>query len=129
MDTQVCKKCGEPKNLDQFSKGKPWCKSCVKDYDAARYLADKEQIMVRNRGYQKSLVAMEKALKENPCADCETQYHFSMMEWDHLPGFKKLGAPRDFAKSGQKKKMLDEIAKCDLVCANCHSYRTYLREL
>jgi len=62
-----------------------------------------------------------------PCADCGESYHPAAMHWDHLPGFQKLGGVRDLARNLNKKTVLDEIAKCELVCANCHAVRTYER--
>ena len=48
------------------------------------------------------------------------------MQWDHLPGEVKLGAVSSL-RGRSKKEILDEIAKCELVCANCHAIRTFQR--
>lgn len=49
------------------------------------------------------------------------------MQWDHKPGFEKLGdVSGDFWGRGREE-VLAEIAKCDLVCANCHAIRTFTR--
>jgi hypothetical protein len=48
------------------------------------------------------------------------------MEWDHLPGVEKtlvLANTRRAAHS--KQRILAELEKCELVCANCHSERTF----
>lgn len=48
------------------------------------------------------------------------------MQWDHLPGRVKLGDVS--ALSGLPREViLAEIAKCELVCVNCHTMRTALR--
>jgi hypothetical protein len=60
------------------------------------------------------------------CADCGFRSHHAALDFDHRPGTDKV---RDI-KSGQQlgwKALQDEIAKCDVVCANCHRIRTYLR--
>lgn len=63
------------------------------------------------------------SLKEAPCTDCGIQYPPHIMEWDHVRGTKvravaaMLWFPRD--------KIIAEIEKCELVCANCHRDRTY----
>jgi hypothetical protein len=45
------------------------------------------------------------------------------MQWDHLPGSVKLA---DVSAMGlySKQEILAEIAKCELVCTNCHIIRT-----
>lgn len=48
------------------------------------------------------------------------------MQWDHKPEFEKLftiGKHWQFSEE----RILAEIAKCDLVCANCHAERTHQR--
>jgi hypothetical protein len=51
------------------------------------------------------------------------------MDFDHRPGEKKLFA---MGSAGVQVRvslegLLAEIAKCDVVCANCHRIRTYHR--
>jgi hypothetical protein len=68
-----------------------------------------------------------------PCADCNTIYHFSIMEFDHVESGTKRGTSKHggvmwMVKSGYSQKNIDlEIAKCDIVCSNCHAYRTWYR--
>jgi hypothetical protein len=49
------------------------------------------------------------------------------MQWDHLPGTEKAANLGDLARRGNRARVLDEIAKCELVCANCHAMRTFSR--
>lgn len=46
------------------------------------------------------------------------------MDFDHRPGTIKVADVSVLARSSTKERTLDEIAKCDLVCANCHRIRT-----
>lgn len=61
-----------------------------------------------------------------PCADCGKRYHFCVMDFDHVRGDKK----RNLGKLGGTgwTGLFEEIAKCDLVCANCHRLRTQRRK-
>lgn len=61
------------------------------------------------------------------CADCGGQFHPAAMTFDHLPGTTKRSEVSALLQSGYRKVLLDEIAKCELVCANCHAVRTFLR--
>lgn len=64
--------------------------------------------------------------KQAPCMDCGQCFIPWAMEFDHRPGEKKLFAISE--KSGQSiTKLQAEIAKCDLVCANCHRVRSWNR--
>ncbi len=65
-------------------------------------------------------------IKNVPCADCGVRYPPYVMQFDHRPGEIKLFT---IAKNWQysKEKILAEIAKCDIVCANCHAERTHSR--
>jgi len=49
------------------------------------------------------------------------------MEWDHLPGTVKLGEISSMVRKWSTKLIFEELAKCELVCANCHAIRTYKR--
>lgn len=48
------------------------------------------------------------------------------MQWDHRPGTAKRGDVSSL-RGRSKDEILDEIAKCELVCANCHVLRTFKR--
>jgi hypothetical protein len=50
-----------------------------------------------------------------------------VMQWDHLPGHLKLGNISTDLRGRSRQEVLDEIAKCELVCANCHAVRTFKR--
>jgi hypothetical protein len=61
----------------------------------------------------------------NPCADCGVSYPPYIMQFDHIVDGKR-GNVADMARSGFSIENLKaEIAKCELVCANCHAERTH----
>jgi hypothetical protein len=63
-------------------------------------------------------------LKKNPCLDCGKTFHPVCMDFDHVRGVKRMGVSI-IIKNGMSLEFLkEEIAKCDLVCANCHRIRT-----
>jgi hypothetical protein len=67
-----------------------------------------------------------RSLKDKPCTDCGIKYPFYIMEFDHRGG-KRCNV------SGMKGKsilaILEEVAKCDVVCSNCHQSREYHRKV
>jgi hypothetical protein len=64
-----------------------------------------------------------------PCADCGGVFHHSAMTWDHLPGTEKRSEVSTLLRRHSRRQIIAEIAKCDLVCANCHAVRTYNRRV
>ena len=61
-------------------------------------------------------------LKENsPCLDCGHSYPAEVMDYDHVRGV-KLHNISSLANHSLARVMA-EIVKCDLVCANCHRIR------
>ncbi len=66
------------------------------------------------------------ALKTRPCTDCGDTFPHEAMDFDHVRGVKVAGISDMW--SWGRDKALAEIAKCELVCANCHRVRTYTDE-
>ena len=69
-----------------------------------------------------------KDLKEkNPCMDCKVSYPYYMMDFDHVRGTKHSNVA-ELINTLSKKRLDAEIAKCEIVCSNCHRARTYIRK-
>jgi len=65
--------------------------------------------------------------KRSPCVDCGGTFHQVAMHFDHVRGVKKAN-PSSYAYDyGSVDRMLSELDKCEIVCANCHAVRTYNR--
>ena len=65
------------------------------------------------------------ALKDKPCVDCGGKFPPECMDFDHVRGEKLFSVMMRLTAS--KVRLETEIAKCDLVCANCHRIRTKKR--
>ena len=62
------------------------------------------------------------------CTDCGYRGHPAALDFDHRPGTeKKLGISHAIRRESSLEKILAEVAKCDVVCANCHRIRTWNR--
>jgi hypothetical protein len=64
--------------------------------------------------------------KGKPCIDCGIQYPPHVMDFDHRIGTVKI-MNVSLAYRRSKSAVLAEMAKCDLVCSNCHRTRTFNR--
>ena len=76
--------------------------------------------VIRNR------ILLDKA-KDKPCIDCGIKYDPWVMDFDHLRD--KEFTISSFYANYSETKLLSEIAKCDVVCSNCHRIRTHNRKL
>lgn len=70
--------------------------------------------------------ALTASIKDVPCADCGNRYPAECMDFDHRDGEVKL-LNIAMSPSISTARLLAEIEKCDIVCANCHRVRTRLR--
>ena len=66
-------------------------------------------------------------LKDKPCMDCRDRFPPECMEFDHVRGKKAFEINNRTVPAKTQKRVLTEIAKCDLICANCHRIRTTRR--
>lgn len=80
------------------------------------------------RRYRRSRRDMFNLLKlGRPCYDCGGEFPPECLDWDHLPGTEKrfMASKVD---NHSFDSIIDEIAKCQLVCACCHRIRTDRRK-
>lgn len=121
-----CIECRSTLPLDEFYKNPGSldgrlrrCKPCVRN----RYAAGRAE-------RQKQLLAYIQAVKvQRGCADCGYRENAVALDFDHLPGFQKEHKLASMAAGSTKAKIDAEIAKCDVVCANCHRIRTANRRV
>lgn len=74
-------------------------------------------------------VQLVREAKNKPCADCGQSYPFYVMDFDHRESEAKgFNLSMVMKRSYSRDRLLAEIAKCDVVCANCHRERTAKRE-
>lgn len=62
------------------------------------------------------------------CYDCGGTFPHYVMEFDHCRG-DKTSTVSGLVSHCTLTKILKEIGKCDVVCANCHRIRTHKRGL
>jgi hypothetical protein len=68
-------------------------------------------------------------LKESHgCSDCRNRFPHYVLEFDHRPGEQKIDNVTRVLKNYGTDMAWKEVAKCDIVCSNCHKIRTYIRE-
>ena len=141
LKTKTCTKCGSVKSQCNFStesyKGgsrvRPDCKECRAAYHRAHHAKPdvKRRQQSYMNGYQnrhrKAKYEKLRQLKESkPCADCNMFYPSYVMDYDHLDPVNKIDGIGYLVSTAHSWAIVEaEIAKCELVCANCHRLRTY----
>lgn len=118
-----CQSCSKPLTGRQVR----FCSENCSKLSWKRRNPDKQRAYVRkvlNKQLQERKDYINK-LKSKPCADCGVSYPPYVMDFDHVRGTKKMSVSR-ITLWGWKE-LLEEVAKCELVCANCHRLRTLSR--
>ena len=90
------------------------------------YSNNKEQ----KKAYKKRLIERNRLfireyLQQHSCKDCNHN-DWRVLEFDHLPEYKKYNDISELI-SLSTDRLKNEIAKCEVVCANCHNLRSYYR--
>lgn len=62
-----------------------------------------------------------------PCLDCKVVYPPYVMQFDHIADDKDRAVAALAQAGASLDRLKAEIAKCELVCANCHALRTHQR--
>jgi hypothetical protein len=104
-------------------KDKEKARACQRRY----YERNRDLYYRKNKNKKEQLRAVAQEYKSQPCADCGGIFPFYVMDFDHREGEEKLSHVSTLVKMMSLQRLLDEIAKCDVVCANCHRIRTYMR--
>ena len=126
--TKWCRHCEQTLPIDSFCirRSSPdgrniYCKPCASRPERARA---KQVSLLRARADRRAVLVQ---LKQQPCMDCEGSFPSVCMQFDHRDPSSKRQKVSDFGRGGTMEKFMAEVAKCDLVCANCHAIRTERR--
>jgi len=107
------------------------CKTCQNAYSQSHYRENKVAYNARRLKWRQTYVArLTQWLLEQktgkPCADCREVYEPFAMDFDHRDPSTKVRNVGDLVGLGVPLRVIEaEAAKCDLVCAVCHRYRTH----
>jgi hypothetical protein len=138
-NTKRCQKCSETKDVKKFSKDskqkdglQTWCKACSAAHSKIYYQKHAKKMRKQSNSAYKLRKARNKQwvrnfLEKHPCVDCGTG-DVRVLEFDHCRGVKKQYVSRLVMDGYSIECIKTEIAKCDVVCANCHRIRTYERD-
>lgn len=131
---RVCSHCGLEKPLSEFIRNRAKkngynynCKECQRQSSREHYQRNQSEIrakteLSRAEAIRRNTQIIEDYLKEHPCVDCGFSNPIAL-DFDHVRGV-KLGSISEMKKDGwSPETLIEEIAKCEIRCANCHRIR------
>jgi hypothetical protein len=132
-EPRTCYRCGELKPAEDFSwrrkeRGQrdSFCRPCRSAYGKEHYAANRQRY-IDQAGIVKRKLARERTIyliryfETHPCVDCGESDPI-VLEFDHI-GEKSFTIGNELSRRNWRA-ILDEMGKCDVVCANCHRRRT-----
>lgn len=132
---KTCGKCLIAKPLDRFYKRKyregatsTNCIACEQAYRKDHYIANKTKYLAKDRKNeslkkQELLNFLINYFADHPCVDCGEDDPV-VLEFDHVKGEKITEVSVLINGCHSMDKILNEIAKCEVRCANCHRRKT-----
>lgn len=131
-----CTTCQEEKDASAFTasflkRKSKICRDCKAEYNRRWYEENKAAHMRNVRRTAKRLrdqaMRFVHERKSQPCADCKRRFPPVAMDFDHVRGTKFEIVSKLTGRLFSIKRLLEEVEKCDVVCANCHRIRTAKR--
>jgi hypothetical protein len=132
MGPKRCVTCHVDKPLEAFNRRRSSrdgrqdrCRDCCKQWYVENRVPHMATALARKRRIRAEYrVLMGEYLQAHPCVDCDED-DIRVLEFDHPPGVEKVDdVAAMMARQFPWQKILDEIGKCDVCCANCHRKRT-----
>lgn len=133
-----CQTCNQQKPITEFSKNRARkdglqtkCKTCCKERSRKYYQVNKEK--QKQQIYASRITRLEQNrrfvfeyLSNNPCSVCgETDPR--VLEFDHLRD-KEDNVTAILSSGSSQEKIMKEIQKCQVLCANCHRRKTAIEQ-
>jgi hypothetical protein len=121
-----CARCGLDLPIELFSRLRDgrqgWCKPCFRDYHRGRRDAARDRVRTRIDAAQEFIAHY---LDSHPCVDCGHTDPV-VLEFDHLVD-KRSDVSSLVCHGASLARIADEVARCEVVCVNCHRRRTSAR--
>jgi 5-methylcytosine-specific restriction endonuclease McrA len=130
----TCATCGAEKDRTAFApsvlrKPSKVCRECKSTYNRQWYEQNRDRQLEssRRRGRRQRQITRDilRRAKDRPCLDCGERFPPEAMDFDHVKGTKVRVVSQ--LVNFPVVRLLAEIEKCELVCANCHRIRSARR--
>jgi hypothetical protein len=134
LNLKLCSSCKSYKELSEFGPNKRhkdglqrYCRECGRAHQRAHYRKTPEKnparLANRQRTYARNAQFLWDFLLEHPCVDCGERDPI-VLEFDHVRGEKEFSVAQSVRLGLSLDSIIEEIAKCEVRCANCHRRKT-----
>lgn len=123
----ICPKCGNENGKIDSHNGS-YCKSCDNVACKKSNMGDCRKKNISDINRLKRYAVRDYILSkkiDKSCLDCGTPYPWFILDFDHVRGIKRGNLSLAPSKHWSLAAIDEEIAKCDLICSNCHRIRTF----
>ena len=129
-----CSRCQVEKPLECFNKNKTkkdgfqtMCKNCSRAKSKKYYISNLEKHKAETTKRKKKVIFENRKMlfefyKTHPCVDCGESDPF-VLELDHQKD-KEKAVSKAVGSGWSKDRVIKEINKCEVRCANCHRRKT-----
>lgn len=135
LSTKCCSRCKQTKSIEEFGNRKASkdgkdskCKECAREYHKNLYHTGtkrKQQIRKNNDAAKRRLIIKKDEYLTDcgGCCDCGIT-DVRVLTFDHVNDDKEFGVAQGIQNAYSWERILREMEKCEVVCANCHMIRT-----
>ena len=132
MPTKICSKCQRELPIENFhlcnqkKDGRTThCKECYNKYWKEYYNKNKARYVIKEKTYRENFVDWFNQYKITlKCQVCG-ENHIACLHFHHLNPKEKDCAIAKLVHSKSKIRLLKELKKCVVLCANCHAKEHY----
>lgn len=124
---RICNNCGVA--YQHYGQKTCLCRSCKREYDReyhkARSIEKKSHKYITQKIRRRAIVqSVVDYLKLHPCEECG-ESRIPCLQFDHLDQSNKYSPVSNLIKNAYSLiKIMEEIEKCRVLCANCHAIHT-----
>ena len=125
---KICNVCGIVKPFSEFNKNKAKkdgygtrCRECMKLYRKQYYIENRDVVINKVSNRKSDLRQWISELKETfSCLQCG-ENHIAVLDFHHRdPNEKEISISLALNHGYGKKRLEQEMKKCDILCSNCH---------
>lgn len=128
---KTCTKCGLTKCRGSFAKNaarkdglQSWCRECKSISDKRYYSSHKAKMRQQINAARDASRAISQRklcdyLADNPCVNCGND-DIRVLQFHHRDPSTKERSVSELVSKYSWRRCLEEISKCDVMCANCH---------
>jgi len=98
-----------------------------RDHYAKHRVRYSERKKVARKIIRERLRTLVNDAKKGGCIDCKNEFRPWVLQFDHVSGIKVSDIASMVGQYLSEATINKEIAKCEVVCANCHADRTHRR--